>query len=370
MGPMPTPPPAAPRRPVFVHSSFRTSSTWLWQKLRARPDTVSYYEVFNEGLGTLRAEDGGGRHDAEWDSRHPVSAPYFLEFLPLVRPGGGVAGFAADMAFEGFVPAGGPGGPLPEATAAYLRGLVEHAARGRSTAVLTSTRSLGRAGAIRRAVDAHSVLLHRNIFHQWASYSGQALCGNPYFLHTADWTLRAGRHDPFLAGLDGVFSRRRLEPDDEALFTAFALLHLYLYAHAVDAADVVVDTSALADDAGQRADAQAALSRLVGGPVDLSDARNSFDSSVVVVESRPRFVDTVEQFAKLIAATCESEKAVAFMLRLKDEMLAEWDRHDGYTRRSTLWFRRTIAELRQPAQARPAAARDGDADAARPCGTP
>ena len=38
---------------VFLHSSFRTSSTWLWGKFRADPMRMCLYEVFQERLADL-----------------------------------------------------------------------------------------------------------------------------------------------------------------------------------------------------------------------------------------------------------------------------------------------------------------------------
>ena len=69
--------------PVFVCSSFRTSSTWLWAKLRAAPNTIAYCEIFNEALATLDIKQASGLSYSTWNSKHPHAAPYFLEFAPL-----------------------------------------------------------------------------------------------------------------------------------------------------------------------------------------------------------------------------------------------------------------------------------------------
>ncbi|MBV8337057.1 MAG: hypothetical protein JO358_16800, partial [Alphaproteobacteria bacterium] len=42
--------------PVFIHSSWRTSSTWVWLKFRQLPVTLSYYEPFH-GLLAKRPRD-------------------------------------------------------------------------------------------------------------------------------------------------------------------------------------------------------------------------------------------------------------------------------------------------------------------------
>jgi hypothetical protein len=45
---------------IFLHSGFRTASTWVWSRFRANTGTLSYYEVFNERLGRPDAPDRTG----------------------------------------------------------------------------------------------------------------------------------------------------------------------------------------------------------------------------------------------------------------------------------------------------------------------
>ena len=54
MLPRPSQEVAAPAaRLIFLHSSWRASSTWFWTKFRPFPQTVCYYDVFNEQLLTI-----------------------------------------------------------------------------------------------------------------------------------------------------------------------------------------------------------------------------------------------------------------------------------------------------------------------------
>ncbi|WP_029006554.1 hypothetical protein [Azorhizobium doebereinerae] len=315
-------------------SSFRTSSTWLWQKFRAAPGALAYYEIFNEHLDVLT---GGGAAEVNyqsWNSRHPPGAPYFIEFLPLLREGGGIRGFNARMAFESFIPQGGPSGDLAPAENDYVELLITNARALGKVPVLSCTRALGRARGLKQAFGGRMVFCFRNLFHQWASYCGQFAEGNPYFIETVGWTLKAARHDPFLALVDDFTRARTADPADPLLFQAFLLLHLYLYAQAFEASDLTVDVGALAQDADLRHETEAVLSRLLGTAVDLSDARPSFDGAPLPVSGLHEVRDGLEQFAKLIRASCRTLPGADFVEAITAATFEEWERHDFYAGRA------------------------------------
>jgi hypothetical protein len=92
--------------PVFVQSSWRTASTWMWAKLRRAPTATAYCEIFHERLNACTIPNLKEDHFAKWNSKHPEAAPYFLEFAPLVDASGAVRGFDPSMAIERFIPAG------------------------------------------------------------------------------------------------------------------------------------------------------------------------------------------------------------------------------------------------------------------------
>ena len=175
--------------PVFLHSSFRTGSTWLWQKLRSAPTTLAYYECFNEYLATVTPRQARDVNSFVWDSRHPPGAPYFLEYLPIIEPEGGIAGFDQSIPYRHFVPQTSADGDLEPVDKVHVDRLVSAAWSKMRIPVLTCTRSLGRARALRRSFGGKSIFLHRNLFHQWASYCWQAEAQNTFFINTIRCTI-------------------------------------------------------------------------------------------------------------------------------------------------------------------------------------
>ncbi len=337
--------------PIFLHSSFRTSSTWLWSKLRVSPHTLAYYEIFNEGLAKFGISDVATCDYMFWDSKHPATAPYFLEYLPLFKAGGGIAGLSPRMALESFIPSGGLDGELDPEEKAYVELLISHAYASRKIPVLTCTRTLGRVRALRKAFGGRAVFAHRNLFHQWASYAGQAMAGNPYFLNTIDATLKGSRHDPFLAMVDDWSARRTISPTDEMLFQAFLLLHLYVSAHAYADSDLVVDVTALTSRPDLQRTVGAQLSHMVGAPVDLSDASPRFEISPLEVRSVQSVVDTLGQFTKMIRATCYTQQSADFVETMKDAAVAEWQRHEFFVAGNRRVFGAQLAEANRRADA-------------------
>ena len=335
--------------PVFIHSSWRASSTWLWAKLRAAPTTIAYCEVFHERLASLTTAYLRENDFSRWASKHPEAAPYFLEFAPLVGVDGAVPGYDRRMAVEWFFPRNGLGGALEAAERNYVQGLICSAEARRKIPVLTDTRTLGRFRAIADAFPGRHVLLVRNAFHQWASYTEQWAHGNSYFIDMLFGTLAGARGDPFARLLIDWFVQEDRSPTNAATFQLFLLFHLYLYAHAYDAADLVVDVNRVADEPDHRAAVEAALSEAVGAPIDLSDARTPFGLSLFSVDSRAAFIDTIEQFFKLMIDGSVSVEAAQFASRAKDDALAEWERCEFYGGPARAFF-----AARTPAIARPA----------------
>lgn len=169
--------------PIFIHSSSRTSSTWLWAALRTSSNAIVYCEIFHEIMESIDCNKIASVTPASWRSNHPSSAPYFLEFLPLVEPEGGIREYSRSMAAERFIPADGLNGSISLEERAYVSRLLRQAQTWKKTAVLTDTRTLGRMRALKKEFGGYHVLFYRNLFHQWASYSSQMLQGNSYFIN-------------------------------------------------------------------------------------------------------------------------------------------------------------------------------------------
>jgi hypothetical protein len=351
--------------PVFIHSSWRTASTWLWSRLRQAPTAIAYYEFFHERLETCTIENLRDNDFARWNSKHPEGAPYFLEFAPLVGPNGAVRGFDASMAIERFMPVEGVRGDLSLAERSYVEGLIESAAQRQKIPVLTETRTLGRINALAKAFPGRHVLLVRNLFHQWASYSEQCAAGNRFFLEMLFATVEASRRDPFVALLADWFADENRTEASANVFQLFLLFHLYLYARGYDSTDCIVDVTRIAADAEARHAAEASLSEYVRFPIDLSDARSPFGLSFFTVGSKGAFVDAIDQFMKQMADPSISSAAAEFAAEAKDQALDEWERCEFYSGGSRSYFVRSLKLAEQAAEEREAALKQAEAERKR-----
>lgn len=318
-------------QPIFLNSGFRTASTWLWEKLRALPTTVAYYEYFHDALATLTRASAPTFTPHSWPSKHPRTGPYFIELLPLLNDDVGVRGYDRSMAFDRYLPVTGVEGEIGEAERAYVQALIDNAARQDKVAVLSETRTLGRGPALRRAFASRSVFLHRNLFHQWASYTRFAHAGSPFFLESIDRIARASRQDETMRLLDDFFADRTIVATDERLFALFLLSHLRLYAANIDACDLELDVSRLASSADARGKAEATIGAWAGSPIDLSDARLDFEFSLLQIRDRAAFLSTVDQLTKLIASKAATTRGRAFVEAQKEAAIEEWRRHEFYT---------------------------------------
>ena len=236
--------------PIFTHSSFRTSSTWIWSKFRAHPGVLAYYECFHEDLKLISAAGIKALRPDHWESGHPEMDPYFKEFIPLLRRGGGIAGFDRSMAFERFFPADGYNGSLSRAEVSYIERLMARGTRLRRKPCLACKRSLGRLRALKQSIGGTHIVLQRSLLPQWRSYREQAFTGNPYFLDTLLRTIALNQREPFMAFL-GDFVRAqpggsadivnsKLGSDD--FFSVFVAFHCYLYFLTMDDTDLVIRT--------------------------------------------------------------------------------------------------------------------------------
>jgi|GEM_PF-2886479 len=263
--------------PVFIYSSWRTSSTWIWKKFRDLPDAHAYCEIYHEGLTSANMGSIAKISPRAWKaSRHPDSAPYFLEFTPLFSPGGqGVRGMTPDLVLEQMFPP--RGASLGASEMDYLNGLITLAESGKKIPVLTCTRNLGRAPATRLSFpNGVHIVTVRNLWHQWMSFCEQHLLGNSYFLEQIDHIiLTTITEDPILAHLRERFTPtddlHAGEPPPERLLYAFIGLHLYMYGRAFQAADLIVDINRLAINSCYRRDTENKIHELTGLPLDFSD---------------------------------------------------------------------------------------------------
>ena len=294
----------APTR-VFLHSAPRTSSTWFWSRFRALPETLCYWEPFNEWLGTVsEAHVGSFAYDA-WDSRHTPTDPNFREYLPLLQPGGGIAGYDPAMSYAWFIPEGGLRGELRQKEKDYLSLLIGHAENEAKVPVLGGWRTLGRAWAMREAFGGFHVFQYRNLWRHWLSIlsfkrrndtlfygnhidticrdddeflrhlarRARALAADPATGHDAKAPPRPWRRPYALPARDENLARElELLPEPQA-FTLFMGLHIYLYLHAQLAADLEADVSRMARDEAYRAGIERKILEKTGLAVSFEGVR-------------------------------------------------------------------------------------------------
>lgn len=320
--------------PVFVHSSFRTASTWIWSRFRALKGVIAYYEYLNPGLSTVKPEEVSLTRPDAWRSGHPETAPYFLEFLPLIKSEGGVAGHDPTMAFARFIP---EQEELSQSERAYVARLIRLATEVGKAPVLTETRSLGRVSALRKAFGGFHILLVRNLYQQWCSYSNQRLNGNSYFHEQTAAAISASTADPYMLFL----SRQPQSSDDDSL-VVFLGFHLYLYLRSAPACDLIVDVNTLRDsDYRRRTENSIGNSGL---HVDLRGSINVAQSPAVLI-SDPESVR--------VRATSLLSKAVELLpgansslgQQLLDEFWAEQDLVRTYSAPSIEQLDRSLRKL-------------------------
>ena len=316
---------------IFVHSSFRVASTWLWSRFRQAEGTVAYCEIFNEQLAAITCAAVERATPASWYSKHPATAPYFLEFLPFIGNAGGVAGFNSAMAFARFVPPDGPAGDIGADEQAYIASLIAHADGLGKVPVLTATRSLGRTGGIRRAFPGLHIVLYRNMFRQWCSYAEQYGCNNPYFLDTLKRTIEDSGHDRFLRVVHDLWPFEQADPADRRQFLAFAAVHAYLYAHAVNAADLVIDIDRLANEPAYRSTTEQRIRAASGLTVDLAGARTGIAYSTVDAGTHTVLAEALRPMLDLALSMTPGGAGQKFAVAAIDAMVGEYARYAHYT---------------------------------------
>jgi hypothetical protein len=316
---------------IFIHSGFRTSSTYVWSRFRANDCALAYCEIFNEQLGTMSLESISKSSPDSWASKHPDGSPYFLEYLPLLRPEGGVVGFDASFSYERFVPPGGPSSEISASEAAYVRGLIEHAKGRGKIPVLTATRSLGRVAGLKAEAPGLHVLLYRDLFQQWCSYTEQAVVGNRYFLDTITTIARLNSHDSIIKKLSALFPIEVPSERDLNTFYLFVFTHIYLYGHAASAADVILDINHVAEQASYRRDMED-LFASHGLRADLSDTKASIAFSLIDLKSMAEFREMIMIIGNIAVDAVPSGVGRQFASRVISDLLKESERHEFYVK--------------------------------------
>jgi hypothetical protein len=93
------------KKPVFIHSLFRTGSTYVWNKFRQDEKYYCYYEPLHQVLAKITPENIEYMLTRDYESvNHPKLDRYYLyEYKPLLKEGAtGIPHFKKSFSFDEF----------------------------------------------------------------------------------------------------------------------------------------------------------------------------------------------------------------------------------------------------------------------------
>jgi hypothetical protein len=284
---------------IFLHSSWRAASTYVWEKFRRRSDTYCYFEPLNEYLLALTEETID--RFVPWPyANHPaLGAPYLEEYRPLIVsskvawnavPGGasraGIAGFPAHLTFGRYC--AGSDDSLPELEN-YLGDLAGLALRTGRSPVYGFVRTDLRVGWFRAKMPGTHIFIRREPRRQFMSMLRQAVQGNPYFLQRGVVILRhnmeAPEFAPLLAAIElpalpdsaGLREAFRGRLVDESVLRRLYFIFYFMWLLARRLGDpqchVVIDVDRLSLDDFYRREIESLLGNLTGMDISFSDCR-------------------------------------------------------------------------------------------------
>ena len=166
--------------PVFIHSLFRTGSTYVWLKFRNNEQYYCYYEPFNEVLSILTTDVSNllNKNIAVDVLGHPaIKKRYFFEYEKLLTDGvPGVPNFKKSFTFDDFY-------CFEEHIDLknYINFLISNT--NGKIPVFQFNRSALRVKWFKRQFsNSHNIYLLRNPRDNWASYMNHLEKGNTYFV--------------------------------------------------------------------------------------------------------------------------------------------------------------------------------------------
>ncbi|MGA7561013.1 MAG: hypothetical protein WCF61_19465 [Terriglobales bacterium] len=282
---------------IFLHSSWRAASTYVWAKFRQRTDTYCYFEPLNEHLFTLTPEVVDRFVPWSFANHPPLDAPYLEEFRPLIGrngTGSGIPGFPAHLTFGRYCATSEDSLLELETYLADLASLAAH--RGRRP-VYGFARTDMRVAWFRRRMTGAHIFIRREPRRQFLSMLRQAVQGNPYFLQRGPVILRHNIDAPAFAsllsaidlpalpdspGLRNAFRSKRV---DEKLLRSLYFIFYFMWRVARQVGEpqchLAIDIDRLSQDDSYRRDIENRLRDLVGMAISFSDCRvERYDDSL------------------------------------------------------------------------------------------
>jgi hypothetical protein len=327
------------RCPVFIHGGFRTSSTWLWSRFRRNSRFWCYYEIFNSAIKFINSSNFESFSTKAWNSRHPKSEPYYIEYLPLLHDKSCLTFFPIEkQRGEYFTPVGGISAELDHNSQDYVAHLINAAQTiYEKQPVLSCTGMLAKVAGLKNGFGGVHILLVRNLFSQWNSYSGQQRGGTSFFVDYLFGALRFARDDRFLMYLKEFAKVDEFGSADEwasrdrydDVFCVFVAFHVYLLVNASRYCDVVIDSDSLVGEhGGYRENMESILAGLIGHRVDLSGARESIDCPQYPIARPAAAKFMIERLAQRACSELTASPGEHQMVSSLLEAL--WDKHDQF----------------------------------------
>lgn len=308
--------------PIFVHAWWRSSSTYVWLKLRANPSLCCYYEPLHEMLASLDRDLAAKSLKPEFSRamRHPVpERNYYSEYFEF--PTSSVHLYSPALAYDRYLLRADDKDP---ALLAYLGGLVTSALEAGRRPALCFCRSQMRSAWMRRQFGGIHIAQIRDPLSQWASF----LIG-PYFTRTMiglGVKLSLAYPGAF-AHIDGFDARARAFQENPAAapltisandaLRLFLLLWVASSVQAVAQADRVIDVDFLSTHAAYRA----SLSQwfeTIGCAVDFSDCATPGAEAPQRGAEVQLLIDEAVQAVRTHAACLVSEDPDAIRSRLPE----------------------------------------------------
>jgi hypothetical protein len=311
---------------VHIHSIWRTSSTYIWEKFRACERVCGFYEPFHTALAYMTPANARGEGAAKGKVMdkatlgHPGARPYWIEYEGVVGDGVGAPFYDLSYAEKLYFP---KGNRLEGKQKEYLTNLVQYAKSNGKIACLGYVRSCMRVGHIKAALGGVHIALIRNPFYQFMSYSKQwgfldDAEATVAFMKPKVWTF-------YKNSADHLHSSKYWSGSAERRAKVFDYAFFYVLSHVVSLAyaDFIIDVDVLATDADHRRQAEKFIRDRVGLDIDFSDSRESVTTDLKGAAQLSYVRCAMEEMLERLSARCPD----GLMRIVTDETDSEKFRH-------------------------------------------
>ncbi len=178
-------------KPVFIHSIFRSGSTYLWNKFRGSGNFWSYHEPFHETMLNLEIKDQKEMFGNPLEEHirllghPPTDKNYFWEYFTINKK---VPAFRKGFTFDYFYI---DENEDREDIENYIYFLIGHAPK---RSVFKFTRSSLRSRWLKKHFDSVNIYLLRNPRFQFESYQSRFKKGDLYFHTMSLMTIGKNQH--------------------------------------------------------------------------------------------------------------------------------------------------------------------------------